>query len=500
MTIDGKLAMILRAKSAMLTIAGLMTASVLMGQPTSAPAASEDNPEPGLSGSPISGAGPASVFGGTVLPRPYSKGVRVVGHSPTGGMQMGWIDNCAYLASSNGPGGKGIAVVDVRNPAAPRDVRVLKDPGAVQAGENFDARATTSGRKIVIGGDRAVGGTTNDPPSRLSIYDARDCKNPKHMAEYTWPEGTHTVHISPDGMLIYGTRIEPMTGNGGIHVLDISDMAHPRYLGKFGVTGPNGKNWEFATHNIVLSDDGKRLYAATIGSRGGDMNKGSTTPDGEFSYERYAPGAGGVYILDSSDFALRRPNPKLRLVGTALNAGWHDTSLARINGVPHLVGTGEGVIPCPGAFPIITNISDERRPRIVGAFRTDMNRQENCPATIPAPPTAKTADGRIDYPTTPEARAAAMNRSSKESSHYSSVDSATNTRLGLFSMTGAGYRIADLRDPAHPVEIAYFRPGPGCSGFSRYVERTGHIWMSCGAAGFYVLELTAPLKAALRRR
>ena len=64
---------------------------------------------------------------------------------------------------------------------------------------------------IAILQGRAVGGTTNDPPSRLSIYDATDCENPRHMAEYVWPEGLHTVHISPDGMRIYGTRIEPMT-------------------------------------------------------------------------------------------------------------------------------------------------------------------------------------------------------------------------------------------------------------------------------------------------
>ena len=488
-------------------VACSLTAGLVAGPSAGAQSnlkAMADNPEPGLSGAPIPGPAPeadqpSSVFGGTVLRRPYASGVRIVGHSPTGGMQMGWIDHCAYLAGSDGPGGKGIAVVDVRNPRAPRDVKVLADGGAAQATENFDARLTTSGRRIVIGGDRAVGGTTNDPPSRLSIYDATDCENPRLMAQYTWPEGTHTVHISSDGMLVYGTRIEPMTGSGGIHVLDISDMTHPRYLGKFGVTGPDGRTWQFGPHNLTFSPDGRRLYAAAIGSRGGDMNRDFTTPDGQFSYERYGPNAGGVYILDSSDFALGRPNPKFRLVGLAEHAGWHDTSLANINGVPYLVGSGEGVIPCPGAFPILTNIADESHPRVVGAFRTDMNRPENCPAAPPPPPTAMTANGKIDYPSA-AARAAAMSRSSKQSSHYSSVDSATRTRLGLFSMTGAGFRIADLRDPTAPREIAYFRPGPGCSGFSRYVDRSGQIWMSCGAAGFFVLELSPEVKASLRRK
>ena len=483
-----------------------MTASVLVGCYTDARTGaipSAENPEPGLSGAPIPGLddgnGSVSVMGGVVYPKPFFHGVRVVGHSPTGGMQMGWIDHCAYLAGSDGLGGKGIAVVDVSNPSAPRDVKVLTDPGASVATENFDARVTSSGRKIVIGGDRAVGGTTNDPPSRLSIYDASNCENPRHMAEYVWPEGLHTVHISPDGMRVYGTRIEPMTGAGGIDVLDISDMAHPRYIGKFGVTGADGRTWEFAPHNLIFSPDEKRLYAATIGSRGGDMNQEFTTPDGVFSYERYGPRAGGVYILDSSDFALGRADPHLRLVGTAAHAGWHDTSLANINGTPYLVGTGEGVIPCPGAFPMITNVADESHPRVVGEFRTDLNRPEHCAPPPPQPSMAKTASGLVDYPTA-AAKATAMGASSRQSSHYSSVDSATKTRLGLFSMTGAGFRIADLRDPAHPLEVAYFRPGPGCSGFSRYVEDTGQIWMSCGKAGFYVLELTPEVRAALQRR
>ena len=458
----------------------VLAALMLMGcqkQPVEQ-AHSPSNPEPGLSGGPIPGeTSPANPFAGPgVYPQPYFEGVRVVGHSERGGMQMGWIGHCAYLAMGGGDDG-GIAVVDVSDPAAPRDVQVLTDPGASAATEAFDARETLSGRAIVIGGDRLVGGRDTQP-SRLSIYDASgDCTKPRHMAEFTWPEPLHTMHISPDGMLIYGAYLEPMADRGGIHVLDISDMANPRYLGKFGATGADGRTWEFTPHNVVLSPDGQRLYAATMGSTGGDMNQDFTTPLGEYSIERFGPRAGGVYVFDSSDFAQRRPNPQLRVIGLAPHAGWHDVTLANINGAPHLVGTGEGLVPCPGAFPAITNISDLAHPRVVGEFRTDMNRPENCPPIPPGPPS-------------PEAQ-------SRQSSHFSSVDSETNTRLGLFSMSAAGYRIADLQDPANPREIAYFRPGPRCSGFSRYVAETGHIWMSCGAAGFYVLELTPEVKAAL---
>lgn len=63
-------------------------------------------------------------------------------------------------------------------------------------------------------------------------------------------------------------------------------------------------------------------------------------------------------------------------------------------------------------------------------------------------------------------------------------------------MSAAGFRIVDLRNPANPVEVAYFQPGASCSGF----ERADQIWMTCGAAGFYVLGLTPEVRAALRRR
>lgn len=88
---------------------------------------------------------------------------------------------------------------------------------------------------------------------------------------------------------------------------------------------------------------------------------------------------------------------------------------AKINGVPHPAGTGDGVIPCPGAFPIITNIADEKHPRAVGTFRMNMNKPENCPAAVAPTALTKTVDGKDDYPTISEARAAAMNRSSKAS-------------------------------------------------------------------------------------
>lgn len=468
--------------------ASLVTMLLAACETASPPASSASNPEPGLSGGAIPGIAEMSV-----LPQPLYSGVRLVGHSPvwnrSGNIQMTWIDDCAYISSgsvdaafgSGTPETRGVAVIDVSDPSAPRQVRLLRDRGALGASESLHA-VETRGRKVLVAGP--YGGTPGN--AWIDIYDASDCANPRLMAEVSWPEEIHTITLSPNGRRVYGTQIVPFSGHGGIHVMDISDMAHPRYVGKFGATAADGRTWEFAPHNLSLSPDERRLYAGVIGSRGGDLNQDFTTPDGQFSLERIRRDAGGLYIFDNGDIALGRPDPRLRLIGSVENAGWHDHAQANINGAPYLIGSGE-LGPCPGTWPRITSIADETHPRIVGEFRLDMNRAENCP-----PPSAPTPGA--------SPLAAMMSMTGKASIHYNSVDSATQTRLGLFSMMAAGLRIADLRDPAHPTEIAYFRPGDFCSGFVRYVPQTGHIWVSCFDSGFWVVELTPEVRAALRSR
>ena len=69
--------------------------------------------------------------------------------------------------------------------------------------------------------------------------------------------------------------------------------------------------------------------------------------------------------------------------------------------------------------------------------------------------------------------------------------------MGLFNFMWAGLRIVDIREPANPKEVAYFKPGDGCSGHVRYRPETGQIWLSCNASGFYVLELKPEVRAAL---
>jgi len=110
-----------------------------------------------------------------------------------------------------------------------------------------------------------------------------------------------------------------------------------------------------------------------------------------------------------------------------------------------------------------------------------MNQSENCPQLSE---TEQASGGIVGDPGT-----AAL--------HYNDVDDPDDTKLGLFNFMWAGIRIADLRDPTSPKEIAYFKPGDACTGQARYKKDTGHIWFTCAKSGFHVIALKPHLKKQL---
>lgn len=450
-------------------------------------AAALDRPEPGLQGQTL----PADLVR-PVLAEPYRKGVEVIGHTDLGrrdtNLQMAWVDDCAYVSSgvaipglsitqanAEDPKTSGVAVIDVGDPRAPRQVGLLQDKGSIRAVETLHAVAAP-GRKVLAAGAYEARGPDGKP--WLSLYDVSNCRRPKLSSEFLWPEKVHEVTISPNGRRVYATIISPFDGKGGIFVLDIADLAHPRLIGRFGITRPDGSSYEFAPHEVSVSADERRIYAGVVASQGGDLNRERAGQG--ISAAALGPDAGGIYIIDNSDIAEGRRDPRLRLVGTAERGGWHSVAQARIGGHPYLVGAGE-LGACPGAWPRITDVADEARPRIVGEFRLAMNRPENCPPRVGMEATTAGIIGRPGTAT----------------SHFNDVDSATDTRLGLFPFLYAGLRIVDLRDPAHPVEVGYFRPGDSCMSHVRYRPDTGHIWLACLDSGFHVLALQAGVRAAV---
>ncbi len=474
----------MKGKMAILVGAGLL----LIG--ASAPSTA-DNPETGLQGQSME-----DVVRQGIVPTAVSKGVNLIGHSDIdkrgGNLIMAWSDRCAYVAggvklSETGPSlnetlgpTSGVAVIDVGIASAPRVVRYLQGKGALAASETMHA-VTVQGRAVLAASTYGcVAGMNGPKEGWLSLYDVSDCTNPKLTAEIKWPEPVHTLRVSPNGKRIYGTIISPFTGDGGIQVMDIADMAKPRFVGKFAATRPDGSSFAFAAHEVTISPDEQRIYAGVIASKGDDLNKGiKIFPP---SAAGLGPDAGGIYVFDNRDLVAGKADPKLRLVGTSQHGGWHSPVQARIKGKRYLVSAGE-LGACPGAWPRITSLADEKNPRVIGEFRLAMNRPENCPAREGVEKMSGGVLGRLGTATT----------------HFNDVDSAADTKLGLFPFMYAGLRIVDLADPKNPREVAYFKPGDPCASHVRYVPKTGQIWFACNESGFYVITLKPTVRASLGR-
>ncbi|MGH2695095.1 MAG: hypothetical protein ACRDJJ_09830, partial [Actinomycetota bacterium] len=87
--------------------------------------------------------------------------------------------------------------------------------------------------------------------------------------------------------------------------------------------------------------------------------------------------------------------------------------------------------------------------------------------------------------------------------HYCSLPSRVDPHIVACSFILSGLRVFDIRDPAHPREIAYFNKPlmPGTSFYPSkagafamsapaYDEKTHDIWYTDGNSGFYVVRLT----------
>src|SRR6185295_6692207 len=91
------------------------------------------------------------------------------------------------------------------------------------------------------------------------------------------------------------------------------------------------------------------------------------------------------------------------------------------------------------AEPWLTDATDSANPTMrISQFHLEINRRENCLAQ---------QDSGV-----------------QASVHYHDFDSAEGASFAMASMQNAGIRVIDVRDPANPVEVAYFNPGDVESG------------------------------------
>ena len=417
-------------------------------------------------------------------------GLRIVGSNDLAGrtnsFNLARIGDCAYISSSAQTSiatklpslseTDGVAVVDVHDPAAPRLVSILRTPGSTEASETIHAVDAGDRKVLVIG---SYGGKPTPQPladelgPALDIYEITDdCTEPDHRSTYFWPDNVHNVTVNPSGTRVYGTRFAPNpttqtamalsdTVPAGavvtaspvplmdILVLDIGDLEAPNLRAQEPLRLPDGTT--ALCHTVHFDEAETRMYCAGRTSSAA-ADDGREPPH---SVWRWA----GPTIWDISQISAGVDDPTISFVGESpiKGQGGHHAVPATIGRRRYVVAANELAFTCDmAAYPRIWDITDETRPVLVSEMH------------LPAPDDCAGV-------------------------HYNNVDSHTDTKMAIIGWMEAGLQVFDIRDPAHPRRIAFFKTGSSCKSYVYLHEPTGHLWFACDD-GFYVAELSPQVR------
>jgi len=356
--------------------------------------------------------------------------------------QFASFKHCGYYDTANNPEQQrlGTVVIDASDPTNPQATAYLDDPAMLDPWESLKVNK----KRKLLGATKGPGGGAGD--RFFSFYDISDCAHPNLLSVLDVPNHRgHAGDFAPDGMTYYGTSVQVPSH---LTAIDIADPTNPKVV--FLTTTA-----QYRFHDVTLSDDGTRLYAAGIGN---------VAPP-------FLPN--GLVILDVSDIQKRRPNPQIRVISELF---WPDGAAAqvpqpiKIKGKPYIVfvderGAGRAVGPgrdgwaaacaqglSPFAFARIIDISDERNPKVISKLMLEVHDPANCSLVLDDQTVASFA----------------------YDSHYCTVDNPKNAKLVGCGYFASGLRVFDIRDPYHPKEIAYYKPPargmaflPGSQLFSR---------------------------------
>ena len=232
--------------------------------------------------------------------------------------------------------------------------------------------------------------------------------------------------------------------------VDLTDPANPSLLWF-------STNWK--PHGASISDDGNTLFMASYGNNGE---------------------AAGLAILDISQIQQRLPNPQVTEIG---HLTWPEVSLPqnatpfRSRGHDYVIETDEfGGGNSPVGAARIINVDDLRHPYLVSHIRLAIHNQND----------------------------------SSKTAHYCTVPSRVDPYIIACGMLFSGLRVFDIRDVAHPQEIAYtnfvqlqntviYQESGGALDDSNagnvysapaFDPVHNDIWYSDGTRGFFAVHLT----------
>jgi hypothetical protein len=364
-------------------------------------------------------------------------GYKVERYVDASGHECAYYDTTLLFPTNAVDATAGVNVLDMSNPADPTLTDTLVSPAMLSPHESL----VLSQKRGLLA---AVAGNPTFAPGVVDVYDvSADCRHP--VLRSSAPTGIfgHESGMAPDGRTFYSAS----PGTATIVAVDISDPSSPVPL------------WagNYDSHGLSISDDGNRAYVAGINS--------------------------GLIILDTSEIQAREPNPTVREISRLT---WGSMSIPQnaipvtINGHRYAVEIDEfGFGSEVGAGRII-DIGDEKNPHVVSNLRLEAHQPENFAAEADDPGTSSPLQGYAG--------------------HYCNVPQRTEPGIVACSMILSGLRVFDVRDPAHPREIAYFNapvtpravsePSNYAMSSPAFVPERHEIWYTDGYSGFYAVRLT----------
>jgi hypothetical protein len=185
------------------------------------------------------------------------------------------------------------------------------------------------------------------------------------------------------------------------------------------------ENFDVALHSMGVSADGTRTYLAYLG--------------------------GGFLILDTSDLADSVDNPQVDLLTPVANSPtWPNQTVHSAVKVPgrELVVTTDEIYGdlldefafedhgCPWGWVHLIDISNEKRPRVVGNYRTEENTDAYCESD------------------------AGQDPANTWFTSYSAHNPTVLRKLALVTWHSSGLQAFSLRDPANPRQTGFYSPEP----------------------------------------
>lgn len=277
-----------------------------------------------------------------------AQGLKPVGYFDCpGGGQVVVDRHVAYIAHMRAP--HGTTLVDVADPAAPRQIAAIEVP----AGTHSHKVRAANGVMLVNREAHAASGPAGaDAPRGLGIYDVSDPRRPREIT--LWRCGGNGVHrFTFDGRYAYlSPELDGYVGNI-VMILDLADPARPQEVGRWWMPGqwvgggetPSWPGRHHRCHHPIRL--GNRLYV---------------------SYWH-----GGFVILDVEDLARPRlvsgldwSPPFITPTHTALPVPFP------LQGRRVMLVADEDVAklePGPPSFLWLVDITDERRPVPFASFQ-----------------------------------------------------------------------------------------------------------------------------------